>query len=102
MFMASRGRKHLGMRANKGLKLLKKNFDIEECNTKALTVLSALTGKDLSGLVNEALCLLIEKYQPMFDIDLLNEREISKLYLLNSSQIRTHEALKKIRKNGKR
>ncbi|MGD0211149.1 MAG: ribbon-helix-helix domain-containing protein [Desulfomonilia bacterium] len=51
---------------------------IEERYAKALTVLSALTGKELSLLVNEAIGGLIKKYQPMTDIDLLKLKAIKK------------------------
>ena len=58
--MAKRGRKPLDLRNNgKITKLIKRNYYIEERYAKALTVLSALTGKELSLLVNEAIGELI-------------------------------------------
>jgi len=78
--MATRGRKPLDMR-NEGSngKIIKRNYYIEERYTKALTVLSALTGKELSLLVNEAIGDLIKKYQPKTEIDLLGLKTISKV-----------------------
>ena len=77
--MASPGRKHLDFRnSDKDVKLIKRNYYIEERHAKALTVLSALTGKDLSLLVNEAIGELIKKYQPKTDINLLNLKSIQK------------------------
>ena len=77
--MASPGRKHLDIRnSDKDVKLIKRNYYIEERHAKALTVLSALTGKDLSLLVNEAIGELINKYQPKTDINLLNLKSIQK------------------------
>jgi hypothetical protein len=77
--MGVRGRKPLALRSgdNKAV-LIKRNYYIEERYTKALTVLSALTGKELSLLVNEAICDLINKYQPKTDIDLLRLKVIKK------------------------
>ncbi|HPR55778.1 MAG TPA: hypothetical protein PLV84_11670 [Deltaproteobacteria bacterium] len=73
--MATRGRKPLNLRNNGDpVKLLKRNYYIEDRYTKALAVLSALTGKELSLLVNEAVGDLISKYQPRTDIDLLGIR----------------------------
>jgi hypothetical protein len=70
--MATRGRKPLELRNNgRDTKLIKRNYYIEERYAKALTVLSALTGKELSLLVNEAIGELIHKYQPKTDINLL-------------------------------
>ncbi len=76
--MAERGRKPLQIREDGPNSLLiKRNYYIEERYAKALTVLSALTGRELSLLVNEALADLIGKYQPMMtDIDLLNLKTI--------------------------
>lgn len=75
--MAERGRRPLKLRnSGPGSTLIKRNYYIEERYAKALTVLSALTGKELSLLVNEALGDLIVKYQPMTDIDLLNLKAI--------------------------
>ena len=76
--MATRGRKPLDLRNNDNSKLIKRNYYIEERYAKALTVLSALTGKELSLLVNEAIGELINKYQPKTDINLLNLRAINK------------------------
>ncbi|MGD0819783.1 MAG: hypothetical protein ABSA71_03465 [Desulfomonilia bacterium] len=76
--MATRGRKPLDLRNDDNSKLIKRNYYIEERYAKALTVLSALTGKELSLLVNEAIGELINKYQPKTDINLLNLRAISK------------------------
>jgi hypothetical protein len=73
--MGERGRKPLKLRTeNANTILVKRNYYIEERYAKALTVLSALTGKELSMMVNEALSDLINKYQPMTDIDLLTLR----------------------------
>jgi hypothetical protein len=73
IIMATRGRKPLSLRNDgKASKLIKRNYYIEESHAKALTVLSALTGKELSLLVNEGIGLLIKKYQPKTEIDLLN------------------------------
>ncbi len=70
--MATRGRKPLDLRNNdKDTKLIKRNYYIEERYAKALAVLSTLTGKELSLLVNESIGDLIMKYQPMTDIKLL-------------------------------
>jgi hypothetical protein len=75
--MGERGRKPLKLRTDSS-KLVKRNYYIEERYAKALTVLSALTGKELSLMVNEALADLISKYQPMTDIDLLTLKAIQK------------------------
>jgi hypothetical protein len=76
--MARRGRKPLALRnGEKVQKLIKRNYYIEERHAKALTVLSALTGKELSLLVNEALGELIKKYQPRTEIKLLKLETIS-------------------------
>lgn len=77
--MGARGRKPLGLRnSDKDVTLIKRNYYIQEPYAKALTVLSALTGKELSLLVNEAIGDLITKYQPMTDIDLLKLKSIKK------------------------
>jgi hypothetical protein len=77
--MATRGRKPLDLRSNgKNTKLIKRNYYIEERYAKALTVLSALTGKELSLLVNEAIGELINKYQPKTDINLLKLETIKR------------------------
>ena len=77
--MATRGRKPLDLRSNgKNTKLIKRNYYIEERYAKALTVLSALTGKELSLLVNEAIGELINKYQPKTDINLLRLETIQR------------------------
>ncbi len=59
-------------------RFIKRNYYLEERLTKALTVLSALTGKELSHLVNEAIVELVHKYQPKTGIDLLNLETINK------------------------
>ncbi len=75
--MGERGRKPLELRKkNPNGVLVKRNYYIEERHAKALTVLSALTGKELSLLVNEGIGELIKKYQPMTDIDLLKLKSI--------------------------
>jgi hypothetical protein len=76
--MAARGRKPLDLRTGEDVKLIKRNYYIEERHAKALTVLSALTGKELSLLVNEAIGGLIRKYQPKTDINLLDLKSIGK------------------------
>lgn len=76
--MATRGRKPLDLRNDDNSKLIKRNYYIEERYAKALTVLSALTGKELSLLVNEAIGELINKYQPKTDINLLSLKAINK------------------------
>lgn len=77
--MGTRGRKPLDLRlSDKDAKLIKRNYYIEERYAKALTVLSALTGKELSLLVNEAISGLIKKYQPQTDIDLMKLKSIHK------------------------
>jgi hypothetical protein len=77
--MGVRGRKPLALRSgDKKAVLIKRNYYLEERYAKALTVLSALTGKELSLLVNEAIGDLINKYQPMTDIDLLRLKAIKK------------------------
>lgn len=77
--MGLRGRKPLKLRTrDANIRLVKRNYYIEERYAKALSVLSALTGKELSLLVNEALGDLINKYQPMTDIDLLRLKAIKK------------------------
>jgi len=76
--MAKRGRKPLDLRDGKNpKKLIKRNYYIEERYAKALTVLSALTGKELSLLVNEAVGDLIQKYQPKTEIRLLELETIT-------------------------
>jgi len=59
-------------------KLVKRNYYIEERHAKALSILSAITGKELSILVNEAIGMLIKKYQPKTDINLLDLKEVIK------------------------
>jgi hypothetical protein len=76
IIMATRGRKPLSIRDNKASKLIKRNYYVEERHAKALTVLSSLTGKELSLLVNEGFGLLIEKYQPQTEINLLDLKSI--------------------------
>ncbi|HVN70504.1 MAG TPA: hypothetical protein VMU10_00660 [Desulfomonilia bacterium] len=77
--MGERGRKPLELRKNDpNGKLVKRNYYIEERHAKALTVLSALTGKELSLLVNEAIGELVKKYQPKTDIDLLRLKAIQR------------------------
>jgi hypothetical protein len=77
--MSARGRKPLELRnGDKKAKLIKRNYYIEERFAKALTILAALTGKELSLLVNEAIGDLINKYQPMTDINLLRLKVIKK------------------------
>jgi hypothetical protein len=77
--MGTRGRKPLDLRnSDRNATLIKRNYYIEERYAKALTVLSALTGKELSLLVNEAIGDLIMKYQPMTDIDLLRMKTMKK------------------------
>lgn len=72
-----RGRKPLAFRnAERSVKLIKRNYYIEENHIRALTVLSALTSKELSLLVNEALYDLIHKYQSKTEINLLELRMI--------------------------
>ncbi|HOJ14181.1 MAG TPA: hypothetical protein PLT69_06805, partial [Deltaproteobacteria bacterium] len=62
--MAVRGRKPLGLRRDgSDTVLVKRNYYIEDRYVRALAVLSALTGKELSLLVNEALQDLVQKYQ---------------------------------------
>lgn len=75
--MAKRGRKplELGISGQKKT-LIKRNYYIEDRYAKALTVLSALTGKELSLLVNEAIGELVKKYQPKTDVDLLKLKDI--------------------------
>jgi hypothetical protein len=71
--MKKRGRKPLELRnSDQKNTLIKRNYYIEERYTKALTILSALTGKELSLLVNESIGDLITKYQPRTSIDLFN------------------------------
>ncbi len=75
--MAKRGRKSLELGASgQKKKLIKRNYYIEDRYAKALTVLSALTGKELSLLVNEAIGELVKKYQPKTDVDLLKLKAI--------------------------
>jgi hypothetical protein len=77
--MAARGRRPLELRSkDKDVRLIKRNYYIDERYAKALTVLSALTGKELSLLVNEAISGLIRKYQPQTDIDLMKLKTIDK------------------------
>jgi hypothetical protein len=77
--MAVRGRKPLDLRNNgQNSKLIKRNYYLDERYAKALTVLSALTGKELSLLVNEAIGELIHKYQPKTDINLLKLETIKR------------------------
>jgi hypothetical protein len=71
--MKKRGRKPLELRSKDHKDpLIKRNYYVEERYIKALAILSALTGKELSLLVNESLGDLIAKYQPKTNIDLLN------------------------------
>jgi hypothetical protein len=67
----------LGLR-NVGIneKLIKRSYSIEEGQIRALAVLSALTSKELSLLVNEAIYELIHKYQSKTEINLLELRMI--------------------------
>jgi hypothetical protein len=75
--MAKRGRKPLELGTSGQKKtLIKRNYYIEDRYAKALTVLSALTGKELSLLVNEAIGELVKKYQPKTDVDLLKLKDI--------------------------
>ena len=75
--MAKRGRKPLELGTSGQKKsLIKRNYYIEDRYAKALTVLSALTGKELSLLVNEAIGELVNKYQPKTDVDLLKLKAI--------------------------
>ena len=75
--MAKRGRKPLELGTSGQKKsLIKRNYYIEDRYAKALTVLSALTGKELSLLVNEAIGELVKKYQPKTDVDLLKLKAI--------------------------
>jgi hypothetical protein len=77
IIMATRGRKPLSLRNDdKSSKFIKRNYYLDERYAKALTVLSALTGKELSLLVNEAIGELIKKYQPKTEIDLLDLKSI--------------------------
>jgi hypothetical protein len=76
--MKKRGRKSIRSSDQKNV-LIKRNYYIEVRYTKALTILSALTGKELSLLVNEALEDLIAKYQPKTNIDLLNLETIDEI-----------------------
>lgn len=57
-------------------KLIKRSYSIEEGQIRALAVLSALTSKELSLLVNEAIYELIHKYQSKTEINLLELRMI--------------------------
>ena len=75
--MAKRGRRPLALKnAGGSVKLIKRNYYIEERYAKALTVLSALTSKPISLLVNEAIYDLIHKYQSKTEINLLELRMI--------------------------
>ena len=74
--MATRGRKPIGFKREDLGKMVKRNYYIDQRYAKALTVLSALTGKELSLLVNEALSDLVTKHQPHTDIDLLRLKAI--------------------------
>jgi hypothetical protein len=77
--MGERGRKPLESRKNNpGGVLVKRNYYLEEGHARALTVLSALTGKELSLLVNEAIGEVIKKYQPLTEIDLLRLKTVPK------------------------
>lgn len=58
--------------------VVKRNYYIDERCTKALALLSALTGRELSKLLNEALSDLIEKYQPSAETDLMNIMTVSR------------------------
>lgn len=83
--MAKRGRKSLALRnGDKSVSFIKRNYYIEERHAKALTILTALTGKELSLLVNEAIYDLIKKYQPMTEINLLNIKTIINKKVLSS------------------
>ena len=75
--MTKRGRKPINMiNGDDELKIIKRNYYLDVRYTKALTVLSALTGKELSLLVNEAIGDLINKYQSQTRIDLLRLESI--------------------------
>jgi hypothetical protein len=77
--MGTRGRRPLELRnEDRNTRLVKRNYYIEERHAKALTVLSALTGKELSLLVNEAIGELIHKYQPKTEINLLRLEAIQR------------------------
>jgi hypothetical protein len=53
---------------------VKKSYYVEEEYEKILVALAALTGKEISYLVNEALADLVDKYQVITDLDLLNSK----------------------------
>ena len=78
--MARRGRKPLDFKDNEiSHNVVKRNYYIEKRYAKALTVLNALTGKELSLLVNESIDCLIQKYQPDTEINLLNIKSITNI-----------------------
>lgn len=55
---------------------VRKSFYIQEDVERTLSALSAMTGKEMSLLVNEAIGDLVDKYQPMTAIDLLKKMMI--------------------------
>jgi hypothetical protein len=70
--MGTRGSKPLSLRAGvRSKKFVKKSYYLDEPYAKAIVVLSILTGRPHSNLVNEAIGDLIKKYQPMTNIKLL-------------------------------
>jgi hypothetical protein len=73
--MGKRGRKPLQVRSTNAV-LVKRNYYVDETIIRGLTILSALTGKELSSLVNEALTDLLNKYQPQTKISLFNTEVI--------------------------
>jgi hypothetical protein len=70
--MGTQGRRPLSLRAGlRSKKYVKKTYYLDEHYAKAIVVLSILTGRPHSLLVNESIGDLIKKYQLMTDIKLL-------------------------------
>jgi hypothetical protein len=61
------------MREDRGCNYVNKSFYIKDDIEKTLTAISAMTGVEMSLLVNEAIGDLVEKYQPLTAVDLLKK-----------------------------
>jgi hypothetical protein len=68
-----RGRKKMDIQGT----LVKRNYYIEEKMVRGLSILSAITHKELSLLINEAIMDLLIKHQSETNVPLLDIKEIS-------------------------
>jgi hypothetical protein len=69
--MEKKGRKGAIRDSGSSVRLIKRSYVIDERYVRALKILSSLTGKELTLLVNEAIGDLIGKYQPTLKFDLI-------------------------------